>query len=323
MRMAGIRAYFVVLGWLLSISVQAQGYPDKPVRLIVPLSAGSAVDTLARIPAQKLSELWGQQVVVDNRVGANGMIGTEAAAKAAPDGYTLLLTNDAALATSPALYPKLPYDPVRDFAPITLAASIPVILVVHSSFPASSVKELVSEAKARPGRIHYASGGNGSAQHVPMEMFRQAAGIDLVHVPYKGLGPAFNDVVGGQIPVMFAGMSNVFPHLKSGRIRALAIGSARRSAAMPDLPTMNEAGVIGFDYAAWAGFLAPAGTAPSIIEKLNTDLKKVLELPEVRDKLAALGFEISPGTPQEFGAMIRREMTKVAKVVKEAGIRAD
>jgi tripartite-type tricarboxylate transporter receptor subunit TctC len=301
----------------------AQTYPDRPVRLVVPFSAGSAVDTLARIPAQKLSELWGQPIVVDNRVGANGTIGTEAAAKAPADGHTLVLANDAGLATSPALYPKLPYDPARDFAPITLAASIPVVLVVNASFPISSLKELVEAAKARPGKIHYASGGNGSAQHLPMEMLKLAAGIDLVHVPYKGLGPAFNDVVSGQIPVMFAGMSNVFPHLKSGRIRALAIGSAQRSGAMPELQTMQEAGIAGFDYAAWAGFLAPAGTAPSIIDKVNTDLKKVLGMPEVRDKLAALGFEVSPGTPQEFGAMIRREMAKVAKVVKEAGIRAD
>ena len=303
--------------------VLAQTYPDKPVRLIVPFSAGSAVDTLARIPAQKLSELWGQPVVVDNRVGANGTIGTEAAAKAPADGHTLVLANDAGLATSPALYPKLAYDPARDFAPITLAASIPVVLVVNASFPASSVKELVNQAKANPGKIHYASGGNGSAQHLPMEMLKLAAGIDLVHVPYKGLGPAFNDVVSGQIPVMFAGMSNVFPHLKSGRIRALAIGSAQRSGAMPELQTMQEAGIAGFDYAAWAGFLAPAGTAPSIIDKVNADLKKVLGMPEVRDKLAALGFEVSPGTPQEFGAIIRREMAKLAKVIKEAGIRAD
>ena len=293
------------------------------MHLIVPFSAGSAVDTLARIPGQKLAELWGQQVVVDNRVGANGIIGTEAAAKAPADGYTLVLANDAGLATSPALYPKLPYDPLRDFAPIALAASIPVVLVVSSSFPASSVKELVSQAKANPGKIHYASGGNGSAQHLPMEMFKLSAGIELVHVPYKGLGPAFNDVVAGQIPVMFAGMSNVFPHVKSGRIRALAIGSAKRSAAMPELPTMQEAGVAGFDYAAWAGFLAPAGTPVSIIDKINNDLIKVLVLPDVREKLVALGFEVSPGTPREFGAKIEREMAKVAKVVKEAGIRAD
>ena len=293
------------------------------MHLIVPFSAGSAVDTLARIPGQKLSELWGQQVVVDNRVGANGIIGTEAAAKAPADGYTLVLANDAGLATSPALYPKLPYHPVRDFAPIALAASIPVVLVVNSSFPAASVKDLVSQAKANPGKIHYASGGNGSAQHLPMEMFKLAAGIELVHVPYKGLGPAFNDVVAGQIPVMFAGMSNVFPHVKSGRIRALAIGSARRSDAMPELPTMQEAGVAGFDYAAWAGFLAPAGTPASLIDKINSDLRKVLGLLEVRDKLGALGFEVSAGTPQEFGAKIEHEMAKVAKVVKEAGIRAD
>ena len=314
----------VVLSLFLWVAqAPAQTYPEKPVRLIVPFSAGSAVDTLARIPAQKLSELWGHQVVVDNRVGANGIIGTEAAAKAPADGYTLVLANDAGLATSPALYPKLPYDPLRDFAAIALAASIPVVLVVNASFPASSVKELVSQAKANPGKIHYASGGNGSAQHLPMEMFKLAAGIDLVHVPYKGLGPAFNDVVSGQIPVMFAGMSNVFPHVKSGRIRALAIGSAKRSGAMPELPTMQEAGIAGFDYAAWAGFLAPAGTPASIIDKVNNDLRKVLGLPEVRDKLVALGFDIAPGTPQEFGAKIEREVAKVGKVVKEAGIRAD
>jgi len=314
----------VVLSLLLWVAqAAAQTWPNKPVHLIVPFSAGSAVDTLARIPGQKLSELWGQQVVVDNRVGANSIIGTEAAAKAPADGYTLLLTNDAALATSPALYPKLPYHPLRDFAPIALAASIPVVLVVNSSFPAASVKELVSQAKANPGKIHYASGGNGSAQHLPMEMFKLSAGIDLVHVPYKGLGPAFNDVVAGQIPVMFAGMSNVFPHLKSGRIRALAIGGAKRSDAMPEVPTMQEAGVAGFDYAAWAGFLAPAGTPASLIDKISNDLRRVLGLPEVREKLVALGFEVSPGTPQELGAKIEREMAKVAKVVQDAGIRAD
>jgi tripartite-type tricarboxylate transporter receptor subunit TctC len=318
MRIAVLLSLFL---WIAQ--APAQTYPEKPVRLIVPFSAGSAVDTLARIPGQKLSELWGQQVVVDNRVGANGIIGTEAAAKAPADGYTLVLANDAGLATSPALYPKLPYDPLRDFAPIALAASIPVVLVVNSAFPASTVKELVSQAKANPGKIHYASGGNGSAQHLPMEMFKLTAGIDLVHVPYKGLGPAFNDVVAGQIPVMFAGMSNVFPHVKSGRIRALAIGGATRSAAMPELPTMQEAGVAGFDYAAWAGFLAPAGTPVSVINKLNSDLRNVLGLPEVREKLVALGFEVSPGTPQEFGVKIEREMAKVARVVKEAGIRAD
>jgi len=301
----------------------AQTYPDKPVHLIVPFSAGSAVDTLARVPGQKLAELWGQALVVDNRTGANTIIGTEAAAKAAPDGYTLLLTNDAALATNPALYPKLPYAPLRDFAPITLGASIPVVLVAHASQPYASVQELVAYAKANPGKLHYASGGNGSAQHVPMEMFKQAAGIDLVHVPYKGLGPAFNDVISGQIPVMFAGLSNTPPHIKAGRIRALAIGSARRSSAMPDVPTMQEAGVPGFDYSAWAGVLAPAGTPPAIVQKVNADWARVIAMPEVRDKLVALGFELTPTSPAEFGEMIRREMAKVAKVVKDANIRVD
>jgi tripartite-type tricarboxylate transporter receptor subunit TctC len=318
MRIAG-----VLIALFAAAQAVAQTYPDKPVHLIVPFSAGSAVDTLARVPGQKLAELWGQALVVDNRTGANTIIGTEAAAKAAPDGYTLLLTNDAALATNPALYPKLPYAPLRDFAPITLGASIPVVLVAHASQPYASVQELVAYAKANPGKLHYASGGNGSAQHVPMEMFKQAAGIDLVHVPYKGLGPAFNDVISGQIPVMFAGLSNTPPHIKAGRIRALAIGSARRSSAMPDVPTMQEAGVPGFDYSAWAGVLAPAGTPPAIVQKVNADWARVIAMPEVRDKLVALGFELTPTSPAEFGEMIRREMAKVAKVVKDANIRVD
>jgi tripartite-type tricarboxylate transporter receptor subunit TctC len=318
MRIAG-----VLIALFAAAQAVAQTYPDKPVHLIVPFSAGSAVDTLARVPGQKLAELWGQALVVDNRTGANTIIGTEAAAKAAPDGYTLLLTNDAALATNPALYPKLPYAPLRDFAPITLGASIPVVLVAHASQPYASVQELVAYAKANPGKLHYASGGNGSAQHVPMEMFKQIAGIDLVHVPYKGLGPAFNDVISGQIPIMFAGLSNTPPHIKAGRIRALAIGSARRSSAMPDVPTMQEAGVPGFDYSAWAGILAPAGTPPAIVQKVNADWARVIAMPEVRDKLAALGFELTPTSPAEFGEMIRREMAKVAKVVKDANIRVD
>ena len=318
-----MRIALVLIAFAWTAQATAQTWPDKPVRMIVPFSAGSAVDTLARIPGQKLAELWGQQVVVDNRFGANSTIGTDAAAKAPPDGYTLLLTNDAALATSPALYPNLPYNPARDFAPITLAASIPVVLVAHVSQPYASVQELIDYARANPGKLHYASGGNGSAQHVPMEMFKQAAGIDLVHVPYKGLGPAFNDVVSGQVPVMFAGLSNTPPHIKAGRIRALAIGSARRSPAMPDLPTMQEAGIAGFDYSAWAGLLGPAGTPSAIVQKVNADWAKVIAAPEVRDKLVALGFELSPTTPVEFGDMIRREMAKVAKVVKDANIRVD
>ena len=318
MRIALLLSVFV---WVAQAG--AQTYPDKPVRLIVPFSAGSAVDTLARIPGQKLSELWGHPIVVDNRIGANTIIGTEAAAKAPADGYTLLLTNDAALATNPALYPNLPYAPLRDFVPITLAASIPVVLVAHVSQPYTTVRELIDYARANPGKLHYASGGNGSAQHVPMEMLKVATGIDLVHVPYKGLGPAFNDVVSGQVPLMFAGLSNTPPHIKAGRIRALAIGAAKRSSAMPDLPTMQEAGVPGFDYSAWAGILAPAGTPAAIVQKVNADWARAIAMPEVREKLVALGFDLQPTTPAEFGEMIKREMAKVAKVVKDANIRVD
>lgn len=318
-----MRIALLLIAFAWTAQAAAQTWPDKPVRLIVPFSAGSAVDTLARIPAQKLSEMWGHQIVVDNRIGANSTIGTDAAAKAPADGYTLLLTNDAALATSPALYPNLPYQPLRDFAPITLGASIPVILVAHVSQPYTTVKELIDYAKANPGKLHYASGGNGSAQHVPMEMFKVATGVNLVHVPYKGLGPAFNDVVSGQVPLMFAGLSNTPPHIKAGRIRALAIGSAKRSSAMPDLPTMQEAGVAGFDYSAWAGLLAPTGTPSTIVQKVNADWAKAIAMPDVREKLVALGFELQATTPAEFGEMIKREMAKVAKVVKDANIRVD
>jgi tripartite-type tricarboxylate transporter receptor subunit TctC len=322
MRMAGLLIGLIAAAQAVAQTSESR-WPDKPVHLIVPFSAGSAVDTLARIPGQKLAELWGQPLVVDNRTGANTIIGTEAAAKAAPDGYTLLLTNDAALATNPALYPKLPYAPLRDFAPITLGASIPVVLVAHATEPYASVMELIAYAKANPGKLHYASGGNGSAQHVPMEMFKQIAGIALVHVPYKGLGPAFNDVVSGQVPVMFAGLSNTPPHIKAGRIRALAIGSAKRSAAMPDVPTMQEAGVPGFDYSAWAGILAPAGTPAAVVQKVNADWARVIAMPEVRDKLVALGFELQATSSAQFAEMIKREMAKVAKVVKDANIRVD
>lgn len=318
-----MRIALLLIAFAWTAQAAAQTWPAKPVRLIVPFSAGSAVDTLARIPAQKLSEMWGHQIVVDNRIGANSTIGTDAAAKAPADGYTLLLTNDAALATSPALYPNLPYQPLRDFAPITLGASIPVILVAHVSQPYTTVKELIDYAKANPGKLHYASGGNGSAQHVPMEMFKVATGVNLVHVPYKGLGPAFNDVVSGQVPLMFAGLSNTPPHIKAGRIRALAIGSAKRSSAMPDLPTMQEAGVAGFDYSAWAGLLAPTGTPSTIVQKVNADWAKAIAMPDVREKLVALGFELQATTPAEFGEMIKREMAKVAKVVKDANIRVD
>lgn len=317
------RTLIAVLSLFYASFPLAQSYPVKPLRLITPVSAGSAVDTVARVVGQKMSDAWGQQVLIDNRIGANGIIGTEAAAKSPADGYTLYLGNDAMLATNPNLYRKLPYDPVRDFAPVTLAASIPLVLVVHSSLPVKSVKELVMLAKAHPGEINYASSGNGSPQHLPMEMLKAATGINLVHVPYKGLIPALNDVVGGQVPMMFAGMSGALPHIQSGRLRALAVGGAKRSPALPAVPTVAEAGVAGFNYAAWTGFLVPAGTAKDIVARLHGEITRILALPDVRDKLTSLGFELVGSTPEEFGALIRNDIARVAKVVKDAGIRVE
>ena len=308
---------------LVAVASPAQNFPAKPVRVITPFTAGSAIDTLARVLGQKMSDAWGQQVVIDNRIGANGIIGTEAAAKAPPDGYTIHLGNISTLAVNPHLYLKLPYDAVKDFLPVTLAATIPVVLVVHPSLPVKSIKELIALAKARPGQLNYGSGGTGSAQHLPMEMLRVEAGINITHVPYKGLGPAFNDVLGGQVPMMFAGVSNVVPHMKTGRLRVLAIGSPRRSASLPEIPTVAESGVPGFDFDSWTGYLAPAGTPKEIIAKLHADITRTLGLPEVREKLTTLGFDLAGGTPEAFATLIRNDIARFGKLVKAAGIVAE
>ena len=301
----------------------AQSFPVKPVRVITPFTAGSAIDTLARVVGQKLGDTWGQQVVIDNRIGANGIIGTEAAAKAPPDGYTVYLGNISTLAVNPHLYLKLPYDALRDFAPVTLAATIPVVLVVHPSLPVKSVRELIPLAKAHPGQLNYASGGTGSAQHLPMEMLRVETGINIVHVPYKGLGPAFSDVLGGQVPMMFTGVSNVVPYMKTGRLRVLAIGSPKRSATLPEVPTVAEAGVPGFDFDSWTGYLVPVGTPRELIVKLHADITRTLAAPEVRDKLVTLGFDLVGGTPEAFATLIRNDIARFGKLIKAAGIKAE
>ena len=298
-------------------------FPAKPVRVIVPFTAGSAIDVNARLIGQKLSEMWGQQVIADNRPGANSIIGMEAAAKAPPDGHTLVLANDAALAMNPALQPKLPYDPGRDFEPITLIGSNSLLLVVPTSSPVKTVKDLLALARERKGELNYASGGNGSAQHIPMEILMSMTGVRLTHVPYKGVGPALTDVVGGQVPVMFAGTPGALPHVRSGRLRALAIASATRSPAAPEVPTVEEAGVPGYYYTAWVGYLAAAGTPRDIVGRLNADIIKAINALEVRDKLAAVGFETQTGTPEEFAQLIARERVRMAKLVRDAGIKAD
>ena len=292
------------------------------MRVIAPFTTGSAADSLARVLGQKLTDVWGQQMVIDNRIGANGMIGTEAVAKAPPDGYTILL-NNISLAINPALYSKMPYNTLADFVPVSLTAAILLALVVHPSLPVHSVNELVTLARARPGQLNYASGGNGSAQHLPMEMLRVATAINLVHVPYKGLGPAFNDVLGGQVPVMFAGVSNVVPYMQSKRLRVIAVGSAKRTPALPEVPTVAEAGIPGFNFDAWTGYLAPSGTPKEIVAKLHADITRTLGARDVQEKLVALGFDLVGGNSDEFAALMRNDITRLAKLIKDSGIHAD
>jgi tripartite-type tricarboxylate transporter receptor subunit TctC len=317
-----LRWLLAVLFWTFATNASAQ-FPARPVRVIVPFTAGSAIDVNARLIGQKLADLWGQQVIIDNRPGANSIIGTEAAAKAPPDGYTLVLANDAALAMNPALYPKLSYDPGRDFETITLIGSNSLLLVVPATSPVKSVRELLALARERKGELNYASGGNGSAQHIPMEILMAMTGVRLTHVPYKGVGPAVTDVAGGLIPVMFAGTPGALPHVRSGRLRALAIASAARSPAASEVPTVEEAGVPGYYYTAWVGYLAAAGTPRDIVNRLNADIIKAINAPEVRDKLAAVGFETQTGTPDEFAQLIARERVRMVKLVREAGLKAD
>ncbi len=304
-------------------AVLAQKYPAKPIRLVLPFTAASAVDVLARLYAQKMSEAWGQQVLVDNRTGAAGIIGMEAIAKSPPDGYTLGMGNAATLAMNPHLYQKLPYDVTRDYAPISLAAIIRNCLVVHPSLPVKSVKELIALAKARPGQLNYASGGVGSAQHVPMEMLKALAGINIVHVPYKGLTPAFNDVLAGEVPMIIPGLVSVLPYHQSGRLRIIATTGATRTGVTPEIPTIAQAGVPGYEFDSWTGFLAPTGTPSAIVSQVNAEVVRISNLPDVRDRLTSLGFDVVGGTPEAFVALIKSNNARLGKVIRDAGIKAE
>jgi tripartite-type tricarboxylate transporter receptor subunit TctC len=301
----------------------AQKYPVKTVRLVLPFAAGSAVDVLARIYGQKMSEAWGQQVLVDNRTGAAGIIGMEAIARAAPDGYTLGMGNVATLALNPGLYARLPYDVTRDYAPILYAAAIRNSLEVHPSLPVRSVKELIALARARPGELNYASGGVGSAQHVPMEMLKAMTGISIVHISYKGLTPAFNDVLAGQVPMMVSGVVTALPHHKAGRLRIIATTGATRTAVTPEIPAMAEAGVPGYDFDSWTGFLAPAGTPPAIVSQIHAETARISGLSDVRERLTAAGFEVVGSSPEAFAAIIRDNNARLGKVIRAAGIKAE
>lgn len=300
---------------------QAPGYPVKPVRIIAGFPPGSGADITARVIGQKLAEAYGQQFLVDNRPGAGSNIAAELAAKAAPDGYTVFI-GTVANTINATLYARLPFDFARDFAPVALTTSAPNVLVVHPSVPAHSVAELIKLGKARPGQFNYASAGIGTAPHLSAEMFRSMAGISLAHIPYKGSPPAVTDLIGGQVALMFSPASSVLTQVKSGRLRALAVTTATRLPSLPELPTVAESGLPGYETVTWFGFVVPAATPRDIIGKLNLDTVKVLAQPEVRQQFASQGVDVIGGTPEQFAAYIRSEIVKWARVIKESGARA-
>ena len=307
----------------LPLAATAQGaYPNKPIRMIVPYPPGGPTDVLGRIVAQKLSESLGQQVVVENRPGASGMIGSEIVAKAAPDGYTLL-ANASIHVINPSLYPKMNFDALRDFAPVSLIAQVPLILVVNPNLPVKSVQELIALGKAQPNLLNFGSSGNAAAPHLAGESFKIATGVQMQHVPYKGSAPALTDLIGGQVQLIFDSMPSAMPHVKSGKIRALAVTTARRSPTVPDLPTIAESGVPGFDISTWYGVWAPAGTPREIVNKVAAEMAKALQQPAVRERLAALGAEPVGNTPEEFAAYCQSELAKWSKIVRESGAKAD
>jgi tripartite-type tricarboxylate transporter receptor subunit TctC len=301
----------------------SQPYPNKPVRVLVPFPAGAGVDIVARMIGMPLAEVWGEAVVVDNRPGAGGTIACELAAKAAPDGHTLLLGNISTFAMAPSLYKKVNYDPVKSFAPITLVNTSTNVLVVHPSVAAASTQALIALAKAKPGYINYASAGSGTSPHLAAELFKSMAGVDLVHVPYKGSPQALTDLLGGQTQVMFASLVSAIPHIRQNRLRALGVTSVRRSAALPEVPTISESALRGYDVSVWMGIVAPAGTPPQIIAQLNRQIAAILQTPEIRERLAVQGLEAYTDTPGEFAAYIAAEVPKWAKVIRQAGVVAD
>ncbi|OGA45416.1 MAG: hypothetical protein A3G24_23065 [Betaproteobacteria bacterium RIFCSPLOWO2_12_FULL_62_13] len=310
------------LGSQAALAQEKSAYPNRPIRYILPYAVGGGVDILGRIVAQRLSERLGQQVVADNRPGASAIIGSELLARSAPDGYTIMTAN-IAHGANPYLRKKLPYDTIKDFAPVTLMALLPNLLVIHPSVPARSVKEFIALAKAKPGQLSYGTAGAGSANHLAMELFKVSTGTDIVHVPYKGGGPAVIDLVGGQIQAIFLTIPPAFPHVKAGRLVALGVSSNKRSSALPDVPTAMEAGVPGYEVYEWQGIVAPAGTPAGIIQRLNAEINEVLRLPDVRERISGLGAEVKGGTPAEFAEFIRKELRLWEKVVRQAKLRAD
>lgn len=310
-------------GAVLAGAAAAQTYPSQPVRLVVPYPAGGPTDVLGRVIAQKLTESLGQPVVVDNRPGASGNVGSDLVAKAVPDGYTLVLGNNATHATNESLFPNMPYRTLRDFAPIILVATVTNMVTVNPGVPATSIAELVALAKRQPGKLNYGSTGNGSAAHLIGEMFKGTAGIDLVHVPYRGSAPAVTDLLSGQVQVMFATLPTVLPHVQADKLRGLAVTAARRLPSLPNVPTLAEAGYPGLVADAWFGLFAPASTPAAIVARLNAETAKGLQAADARDTLAKQGFALTSSTPAEFAEHVRGEVAKWAKVIKDSGAKVD
>jgi tripartite-type tricarboxylate transporter receptor subunit TctC len=313
-----VQAAFLSCGMVLAAAAWGQSYPSHPVRIVIPLSPGGTTDVPGRLIAQKLSEKLGQQFYVENRAGAGGTIGSDFVAKAKPDGYTLLLTATPFVIT-PHVYKKLPYNALADFAPVTRIASGPYVLVVHPSLGVNSVKELIALAKQQPGKIDFASSGNGSAQHLVTALFAHMSGIELNHVPYKGSGPAQQDLMSGIVKVSFVGTPIAIPHMKSGRLKALGVSTAKRSQELPDVPTVAEAGVPGYEALVWIGMLAPKGTPQDIVAKLNGEIGRLVRTDEVKKLLAPTGMEPDPDTPEQFAAYVKADYEKWGKVVRESG----
>ena len=318
-----VRATVATLALVAATHAAAQAWPTKPIRLVVPFPPGGAVDFYARVVQQPLSEVLGQTVVIDNKAGASGMVGAEAVAKAPPDGYTLLLGNIASLAINVGIYPKMPYDPLKDFTPIVRTVDVNYVLVVHPSVPVKSVPELIAYAKANPGKLSYGSAGSGSLPHLGTELFKAQTGTDMVHVPYKGGGPMVTDLLGGSVQVVIGDQANLMPHVQSGKLRALAVATPKRSPNAPDLPTIAETGLAGYDATAWQGLVGPAGMPPDVVKRLNEAFNKVMAMPAVREKLVGGGLEPVGGTPEQFGRFIGSEIAKWTKIAKDVGAKAE
>ena len=318
-----LRTVSTVILSALTVSAVADDYPNKAIRLIMPYPIGGSIDIAGRMVAQRLADNLGQAVVVDNRTGAGGIVGTETGARAAPDGYTVLMGGTGTLALSPSLQKNLPYDPNKDFTPVTLLVTIPYVVVVQPSFKAANIKELIALAKAKPNEINYGSGGSGSAPHLAAELFKTMADVRITHVPYKGSTPAITDTMSGQVQLTFTGIPSVMTQMKAGRLRPIGVTSLKRTAALPEVPTIAESGVPGYEVNPWFGVLLPARTPQPLVSRLNAEILKVLQLPATRERFAAEGFEAAGNTPAQFAAYIKAEQIKWGKVIKDAGIKAD